>query len=76
MRIILKCFEKYKSLGIALFIQSSRCVSNEQSYLKTPGLYGKLLLVPSLFHIFYFIFSAPISFSLYSPIFQSILFFF
>ena len=76
IRIILKCFEKCKSLGTALFIQSSRYVSNEQSHLKTPGLYGKLLLVPSLFHIFYFIISAPISFSLCSPIFPSILFVF
>ena len=59
IRIILKFFEKHKCPGIA-FLQSSRYVSNEQSCLKTTGLYDDLL--SSLFHFFYFIFSAPISF--------------
>ena len=57
--IILKFFEKYKCSGIAFLVQSSRYVSNEQSYLKTTGLYDDLLLLSSLFHFFYFIFSAP-----------------
>ena len=52
----------------SFFLQSSRYVSNEQSCLKTTGLYDDLLLLSSLFHFFYFIFSAPISFSLCSPI--------
>ena len=60
IRIMLEFFEKYKCPGIAFFIQSFRCVSNEQPCLKT-GLDDDLL--PSLFHFFYFIFSAPISFS-------------
>ena len=34
-------------------------VSNEQSCLKTTVLYDDLLLLPSLFHLFYFIFNAP-----------------
>ena len=38
-RIILKFFEKYKCSGIAYFLQSSRYVSNEQSCLKTAGLW-------------------------------------
>ena len=61
IRIILKFLEKHKCPGIA-FLQSSRYVSNEQSCLKTTGLYDDLLLLSSLFHFFYFIFSAPISF--------------
>ena len=43
-----------------LFCQSSRYVSNEQPCLKN-WLYEDLLLLSSLFHFFYFIFSAPIS---------------
>ena len=43
-------------------------VSNEQSCLKTTVLYDDLLLLPSLFHFFYFIFNAPVSFSLCFPI--------
>ena len=57
-------FEKHKYPGIAFiffFLQSSRYVSNEQPCLKTTGLYDDLLLLSSLFHFFYFIFSAPIS---------------
>ena len=75
IRIILKFFEKYKCLGIAFFLQSSRYISNEQSRLKTTGLYDDLLLLSSLFHFFYFIFSAPISFSLCFPISLSLFFF-
>ena len=56
------------------FLQSSRYVSNEQSCLKTTGLYDDLLLLSSLFHFFYFIFSAPISFSLCSLISPSFFF--
>ena len=44
VRIILELFEKYKCPGIAFFLQSSRCVSNEQSYLITSGLYDDILL--------------------------------
>ena len=43
-----------------------RYVSNEQPCLKTTRLYDDLLLLSSLFHFFYFIFSALISFSLFS----------
>ena len=50
----------------------SRCVSSEQPFLNTTGLHDDLLLLPSLFHFFYFIFSAPISFSLYFPIAPSL----
>ena len=46
------------------------------SCLKTTGLYDDLLLLSSLFHFFYFIFSAPISFSLCFPISPSLPFFF
>ena len=50
------------------FCQSSRYISNEQPCLKTTGQHKELLLLSSLFHFFYFIFSAPISFSLCFPI--------
>ena len=56
------------------FLQSSRCDSNKQPYLKTTGLYEDLL--SSLFHCFHFIFTAPISFSLCFPISPSLPFFF
>ena len=56
-------FEKYKCSGIALFLQSSRYVSNEQSCLKTTGLYDDILLLSSLFHFFQFISSASIYFN-------------
>ena len=69
IRIILEFFEKYKCPGIAFFLQSFRCVSNEQLWLKATGLYDDILLLSSLFHFFYFIFSDPISFSLYFPIY-------
>ena len=72
IRIILKFFEKYKCSGIDFFLQSSRYVSTEQSCLKTTGLYDDILLLSSLFYFFYFIVSAPISFSLCSPISPSL----
>ena len=50
-------------------------VSNEQPCLKTAGPYDDRLLVSSLFHIFYFIYSAPISFSLCPPIPPSLFFY-
>ena len=49
-------------------------ISSSQPYLKTTELYEKLLLLSSLSHYFYFIFSAPISFSLCFPISPSVLF--
>ena len=61
-------FEKYKCPGIAFFLQSSRNVSNEQPCLKTTGLYDDLSLLSSLFHLFNFIFNAPISFNSCFPI--------
>ena len=79
-RINLKFFEKTKqnktkNSGIDFFLQSSKYVSNEQSCLKTTGLYDDLLLLSSMFHFFYSIFSAPISFSLCFPISPSLPFF-
>ena len=59
-------------LGYCIFI--SRYFSNQQSCLNTTGLYDGLLFFSSLFHFFYFIFSAHISFSLCFPISQSLLF--
>ena len=47
---------------LLFFLQSSRYVSIEQSCSKTTGLYDDLLLLSSLFHFFYFIFRASISF--------------
>ena len=76
IRIIFKFFEKYKYSGIAFFLQNSRNVSNEQSYLKPTGLYDDLLLLSSLFYFLYFIFSAPISFGLCTPVSPSLSFFF
>ena len=95
--ITLEFFEKYKCLGIAVLLQSSRYVSNEQPCLKTTGICDDLLFLSSfLFHIqcshfvqlsyselpfhlvsislFYFIFSAPISFSLFFPVSPSLFF--
>ena len=66
-------FLKNTNIQVLFFHQSSRYVSNEQPCLKTTGLYEDLLLLSSLFHFFYFIFSAPISFSFLS---YSLLFFF
>ena len=71
----MKFYEKYKRSRIAFLHQSSRYVSNKQSCLKTTGLYDDLLLLSSLFHFFYFVFRAPISFSLCSKISLSLLFF-
>ena len=70
IRIILGFFWKKKLL---IFLQRSRCVSNEQLCLKATGLYDDLLLLIGLFHFFYFILCAPISFSLCFPISASIL---
>ena len=39
MRIILKFSEKYKCLGVAFYLQSSRYVSNGKSCFKTTGLF-------------------------------------
>ena len=120
IRIILKCFEKYKCSSIAFFSRAPD-VSNEQSCLKAIGLHDDLLLLSSfftgegngtplqysclenpmdggawwaavygvaqsrtglkrlssssLFHFFYFIISAPISFSLCSPMSPTLFFF-
>ena len=58
-------FFKTASAEVLLFLhQSSRYVSNDQPCLKTTELYDDLLLLSSLFHFFYVISSAPISFSL------------
>ena len=63
-------FLKTTNIQVLLFFigQRSRYISNEQPCLKTTGLYEDLLLLSSLFHFFYFIFSALISFSLCFPI--------
>ena len=68
-------FLKIQMFSYCFFLQSSRYVSNQQPCLKTTGLYGDLLLLSSYFHLFYLIFSTPISFSLHSPISASLLFF-
>ena len=68
IRIILEVFEKYKCPGKFFFPQNSSYVSNEQPCLKTTGLYDNILLLSSLFPFLNFIFSAPISFSLFSNI--------
>ena len=76
-RIILTLFgEKKKCSGIAFFLQSSRYDSKEQPCLRRTGPQGDLLLLFSWFHFFYFIFSAPISFSFCFQISPSLLLFF
>ena len=50
-------FEKHKCSGIAFSPELQIYVSNGQSCLQTTGLYDDLLLLSSLFHFFYFIFS-------------------
>ena len=65
-------FLKNTNAQVLLFSSRGPDVSNEQSCLKTTGLYDDLLLLSSLFHFFYFIFSDPISFSLCSPIYPSL----
>ena len=68
-------FLKNTNAHILLFFQqSSRYISNEQPCLKATGLYQDLLLLSSLVYFFYFIFSAPISFTLCFSIFPSPLF--
>ena len=56
-------FLKNTNTQVLLF-SPNLCDSKEQSCLKTIQLYDDLL--SSLFHFFYFVFSAPISFSLFS----------
>ena len=58
------------------FCQSSSYASNQQRCLKKSGLYEDRVLLSSLFHFFYFICRAPVSFSLCFPISPSLLFFF
>ena len=65
-RVILKLFENYKCPSIAIFFSRVPDVFKEQSCFT--GLYDDLLLISNLFHFFYFIFSAPISFSLCFPV--------
>ena len=57
------------------FCQSSSYVSNQQQCLKKSGLHEDRVLLSSLFHFFYFIFRALVSFSLCFPICLSLLFF-
>ena len=52
--------KKTNAQVLPFFLQSFSCVSDEQPYLKTTGLYGDLLLLSTLFHFFYFIISAPL----------------
>ena len=62
-------FLKNTNTQVLLFFSRPLDVFLMNSYVwKTTGLYDDLLLLDSLFHFFYFIFSAPISLSLYSPI--------
>ena len=65
---------EFESEFFFFFLQSSSCGSNEQC-LKTIGLYDDLLLLCSLLHVFYFIFSAPIllSFPISPPLFFVVL---
>ena len=72
-RIILKFFEKYKCTGIAFFLQSTRYVSNEQSCLKTTGLYDYLYFYLDCF-TFSISYSVLLSFTLCSPISPTLLF--
>ena len=69
IRIILE-FLKNTNVQILLFYfyfcQSSRYVSNQQPCLRTIGLYEDLFLYLACYTSFYFISSAPISFSLFS----------
>ena len=66
IRVILKLFENYKCPSIAFFSSRVTDVFKEQSCFIGP--HDDLLLVCNLFHFLYFIFSAPISFSLCFPI--------
>ena len=65
IRIILKFFEKCKCSDTASFSRAPE-VFSKQSCLKATGIYYDVLILSSLFHLFYFIFSAPTSFSLFS----------
>ena len=59
-------FLKITNTMYCFLLQSFKCDSHEHLCLKTTGLYDELLY--SLFHFFYFIFSAPVSLSLCLPI--------
>ena len=48
IRITLEFFEKNKCLSITIFLQTSRCVSNELQCLKTTRLHDKLSLLSNL----------------------------
>ena len=74
IRVILKFFEKHKCSGIAFFLQSSRCVSNEQPCLKKLEcmMIFYFYLVCFTFSVSY---SVLISFSLCSSISSSLFFF-
>ena len=57
---------KNENIQVWLFLlQSSRCFSNEHPCLRMTGLYDDFLPLSRLFHLFYFIYRAPISFSLF-----------
>ena len=65
-------FLKNTNAQIPLFSSPKLQISfNEQSCLKRTGLHDDLLLLSSLFHFFFFMFSAPVSFSLCFPIIPS-----
>ena len=55
-----------------VFLQSSRCVSNEQPCLRATGQHDGLWFSSRLLHFFYSIFSAPVSLSPCFPIFPSL----
>ena len=76
IRTILKSFVKYICLGIAFFTPEFQICFQWLVMFKNNRtiLYDDLLLLSSLFHFFYFIFSAPFSFSLCFPIFPSLFF--
>ena len=75
-RITLEFFWKTQMSRYCFCLQRSWCVSNEQPSITKSGLYDYLLLSSSLFHFFYFIFSAPVSFHLCFPISWSLVSFF
>ena len=70
----LRIFDKHKWPGVAFFLQSSMCISNERPCLKATGVFDGLLLSFSLFQFFYFLFSASILFSLCFPVSLSLFF--
>ena len=68
IRTTLEFFKKIQMPRNFFFLQSSSYDSNKQPCLKTTGLYDDLSLLSSLFHLFNFIFNAPISFNSCFPI--------